>query len=81
MATSWVGIGKGEVEFLGPGAGTRQADVGVNVDADTMTIEPSGALTFWSREGHSRSRLIMAFAPGNWTKCHLVEGTPVDDES
>ncbi len=53
-------------------SGDRIDGLGFNVEADFITIEPSGALSFWRVViPAEKSELILAIAHGEWKK---VEG-------
>lgn len=65
----WIGIGK-----------EGENELGLEIEADRLTIEPSGALTLWEEDARNPiSHLLMAFAPGHWTKCHLVSTGRIGD--
>jgi hypothetical protein len=46
--------------------------IGIEVEADEITIETSGALTVWKRENEARATLIMGFGPLHWHTVHMV---------
>jgi hypothetical protein len=57
-------------EVLAVGSDGQEA---VKIDAHSLTLEPSGALSFWvvSPDG-MRSVLILAYAPGQWERVRIV---------
>lgn len=70
----WVGVGNHTVVKSDTTASDDTSEeVGVEYHVDTFSIETSGALTLWREvEAGHRSELIVAYAPGAWTKCHVL---------
>lgn len=67
-----VGVGKRPIES-GPNGDVVLTDVCREVEAEHVTIEVSGAISFWRTiiKGQS-SALVVAFAPGQWTTIDYV---------
>lgn len=80
MAKKRVWVGTGDITTTDGKTTGEVEEVGVEYDVDTFTIETSGALTLWKEiVPGQRSELIVAYAAGSWTKCHVLgkDGEPV----
>ena len=64
-----VGVSYGKIEV--------NATEDVEVEAHSMTIEPSGALTFWHVTPNGMiSTLLFAFAPSEWRRVTIKQAEP-----
>jgi hypothetical protein len=62
--------------------GSVEAEEETSIEAHSLTMEPSGALSFWvvSNDG-MMSILILAFPAGGWTMVKIGKNKPAEEKT